>query len=408
MTLRTAPRALVGASSPATSGGSAANRPAILYLSSVPARDETSGALVMHRHLSAAASRFAVHCAHDVALPQPAPDIHVLPRRALFDRLSNTRYSSVVHGLNAATGLAVASSAIDAVVRQVQPRLILTVGEGSLHIAARRAAWRHGVPLVAIFHDWSPTWLPGSPAVRRLAERQFRRLYRASDVALVVSPALGAALGPHRDCRVLPPIPGEARSTPRASAGQPFFALYAGTFQHLYRGEVRALCEAFRSAEAASLLRLHGPAPGWPAEEAAVLDGIYRGFLPRAGLEEALASAGALLVAIPFAWDEIATLSFPSKLTEYCRFRKPIVVWAPPHAAAAQWATTSGAAMLVSSPDPAAVVAAVCELREKPALAQTLADAAGRWADDAFHPARLQAEFEDALHTALARKESHP
>ncbi len=277
---------------------------------------------------------------------------------------------------------------------------------------ARRLGHRRKLPIVSFFHDWSSTWLPAPRWVKHLVDRQIRRLYCESRVSLPVSPTLRHRLGPHSAAWTLPPIPDEG-SLPAPSCAAPFHIAYAGVFHLLYRAEIEALAVALHEANEATLFRVFGPrlpTYGPLAAGTPVAGRIYGGYLGRDELSAALAGASALLVVSPFAenWREIARFSFPSKIPEYCRFGKPILLWGPPDAASVEWANRTGAALVVSDPRPEAVVAAIHRLRDDTELRARLGAAAARCADTMFHPRRLQGLFESALLYSLGRAPRPP
>jgi hypothetical protein len=368
----------------------------VLYLASLPARPTTSGALVLHRHFSRLGSAFELHQACDAAADPADRNYHELPRRRWFVRMSNTRLFPYVHELHQAVNLGVSRRSIDAVIRRVQPHVLVTVAEGGVAASAADAARRAGLPLVTFLHDWAPGWLRTSRAIRGLAARRFRRLYAASSAVLAVCPELLERLGPHPDAQTLPPLPDDAALGEIDSNTGPL--VYAGVYRHVYHRELRALAETFLAAGAARDLRLCGPGPDWsgaPIGQA----GIQRGLLTRSELQTQLAAAGVLLVVSPFDpdWDFIARDSFPSKIPEYCRFGKPLLLWAPAHAASARWVQRTQAAALVTSPDPTAVRQAFQELQADPARRRELAARARAAAAAEFSPARIQQQFEDTL-----------
>ncbi len=375
----------------------------VLYLSTVVARDTTSGALLIHRHFALLSSRFSLVSAHDSAARPVDGNIVELPRSRLFARISNSRYLFLAAALDAAFGCSVSRSTLKRLMQTIQPDVILTLAEGSLHIPARRLAAAWNCPLVSVFHDWAPTWQQGPRALRMLAERQIRRLYRASDAVLCISTGLRDALGAKPGAEVLPPIPGSGTPAAASESNAPFHSAYAGSFQNCYSHEVQSLCRAFAEAGCTHELRLYGPDPRWPTDRMNLIKDNYRGFLKGGPFEAAISAASALLVVVPFDWEAIARYSFPSKIPEYCRFRKPLLIWAPDYATCVEWAKRSGAALVVNDPDPTSVVRAMARLRDDAALRHRLGEAAGRAADGEFNPRTLQAIFEGALGYAARR-----
>lgn len=375
----------------------------LLYLSSLPARNTTSGALLIHRHLTQASDRFEVFHAHDDSgLPEDAHHLRV-PVRPWFLRLQSTRWFKHVWSLNYGLGASVAPGTLDRLCEQVRPDVIVTVSEGGLMAPTRRVAQRRRLPLVTFHHDWASDWLPAPEWIKRLADRQLRALYRASRVNLCVSRNLRRALGPHPDAWFLPPIPEPkpAPTDPHADAAG-FQVVYTGVLHNLYREEIEGLARALHRVNATATFRAYGPQPpaGGPLVDGPdEMRAIYGGFLKGEAFERILTRASALLVISPFgaAWQKIARYSFPSKIPEYCRFGKPVIVWGPAGSTSVDWATESGAALVVTDPSPAALVAAVDGLRNDPARIAQLSARATAAARGQFHPARLQSLFESAL-----------
>jgi glycosyltransferase involved in cell wall biosynthesis len=96
-----------------------------------------------------------------------------------------------------------------------------------------------------------------------------------------------------------------------------------------------------------------------------------------------------------------ATLSFPSKLVEYCAVGRPIVVWGPVYASAVQWALRTGAAVTVTDSDPRALLARLDALRSNPGERRELARRARGHYDVQFRPDIIQRQFEDSLMSLL-------
>lgn len=377
----------------------------LLYLSAGPARNTTSGALLMHRHFALLSRRFELHSAHE-APPLPGETNYThLPRRRLFQRLLRTRFSDLVHALDYRNGLFHFPGPLRETVRRVRPHAILTVAESSIYHAARRIARAERVPLVSIYHDWSPGWPHIARWARPGTERAFRRTYRESAFAFCISEEMRAELGESHRSAVLLPIP-EPQPVPAAPApdGEPFFALYAGTFSHLYAPEMQALCRALRPS-AQPMFRVIGPDPGWAPAETRLLQesGVYGGFHKGPELSTRLRRAAALVVISPFGpdYEAYSRYSFPSKIPEYCRYGRPIVIWGPANAASVRWARRSAAALVVDSPRAEDFLQALRELVHQPERRQQFAERAGAAARSEFAPERLQSIFEAGLDHAI-------
>ena len=116
--------------------------------------------------------------------------------------------------------------------------------------------------------------------------------------------------------------------------------------------ETRALGQACLARTKPAVI-FFGPRPHWgDALDARMIEhGIFRGYMPLAELDSTLAAASCLLVIMPFSETgrRFATYSFPSKLTEYTRFGRPIVIWGPKYWSAVDWAERSHAALAATT-----------------------------------------------------------
>lgn len=381
----------------------------ILFLSSVPALDTSAGAVVMRRHLDRLdPARYQI--LHAYAEPSPDPAVVVIGRSPWHRRLAATRFHFHLFQLDQGLAMGRDLRDLEHARDSFQPDLVLTVAEPPLHLVARRFARRHRLPLVAIFHDWVPVWFAPYPITRRLVAWQLRATHRAARISLCVTSELRAMLGSrHPDARILPPIPSAtpvtAPHTPHPAS--PPLLVYCGRADGIYSPLLDDLTAFLLNAseQAPARLRILGGTPAWPSERvaAAKAAGYLAGFLPPAAFAAELAAADVLLVCCPFStWAEpIARASFPSKLVEYCRYGRPILLWAPPHAAAATWARRTDAAELVTSPDSAALTLAISRLLAQPERLATLAARALAVAHGEFDPERIHADFERALEDAL-------
>lgn len=382
-------------------------RPRLLYVAPRPALPTTSGQIVMHRHLGALGDAFEITSVY-YATEAGATSLPPLKRSRLYTWLQGSRFHRWSEALNAVFPFAITSRQLRPFVAQAD--LVVVIAESPVFAPAVAAARRRGVPIVAIVHDWSPVWLDVPNRLRSLVDERFRATCQECTVTLSVSQELADALGGGTRHRLLYPVPaatGPAEASAAVSAPAAFSAVYAGMFHYFQAGEVAGLCEELIRRNRPELLRLYGPPPDWSAAYAQPVrrGNFHAGFVAQAELAARLASAGALLVICPFAphLAAFAKYSFPSKLTEYCRFGRPIVLWGPEHAAAVRWAQQSGSVVVVTDPDPAAVVEALLELERQPARRQQFGEAARAAAETTFSPARLQGVFESALREALGQ-----
>lgn len=374
--------------------------PRLLYVAPRVALPTTSGQALMYRHLIALAGKFAVVQAHTEPAPQPRDTI-LLRLSPWLQRTRGRRQRQWANGLDALWGWGLRRGEIERAIRASRADIVVVVAEPPVFLPAVRAANRLGVPIVAVAHDWSNVWLDLPWRLRALVDRNFVRACRRCSVVLSVSEELAAAIDAP-NVEVLFPIPGDERPTASPAAAPPaFHAVYAGIFHHFHAREMSALCAELARRGRTDLLQLWGLEPdwSWPVIQPVRDGGFYRGIANHQRLAEILGAAGALLVICPFGaeWEKFARYSFPSKLTEYCRFGRPVIVWGPPHAAAVRWGKRTGAVRVIEAPDPTLVVESLLEWERDPHAARQIGEAAAHEAATTFSPQRLQGVFENAL-----------
>ncbi len=388
----------------------------LLVLSPVLPRQTSGGEITLYRHLVrlaevetvvavAAGQSSQLGRTLDVAAP---PGLWALAQHGL-ERLTRTRLAPWARAtrwmLPARVTVPCNLKRLREHIRHHRPDVILTVAHGDQAWLAMEMAAEFDVPLVSVFHDWFPAYLTVPAWARARLEANFRRLYQQSRVAFVVSESLKQALGPHPDAVVLYPIPGDLSVVPLAIPSapvrqKPLVLGYLGNLSGNYGGMMRQLWETM-NGQSDLAVRMWGPPPDWPAAllQACREDGSYGGYVPL----ETLHTADVLLVVASFA-PEDATLmrtNFPSKLIEYCRFGKPVMIWGPEYSSGVQWARQHMAAHVVTEHAPEAVITAVRRLAQQPDEWQRLALAAQQAAQTLFEPDRLHAQFVSGLMRAI-------
>lgn len=270
-------------------------------------------------------------------------------------------------------------------------------------MAASRFAKRHHLPLVSIFHDWWPDMVAAHSPVRKILEREFGRLARESAAAFCVSDGMREALGSVPNAVILPPIPADTpiARPPHRNPSQPFKIVCSGNLSEYGPMLGDGLEESLRHPEI--LLQVRGANPAWSEEIKAKMRANDRwlDFAPRAELESWLASADAFLVPMAFdpAMRRRMETSFPSKLCEFARFGKPIVVWGPEYCSGIRWARGSENAFCVTNPDPVILGKTLLSLAMiSPARQETILPV---WHD--FQPPRIQKIFWGNINNVMSR-----
>ena len=375
-----------------------------LLISSVLPENTTAGNVILYRHLVQNAE---INC------------------ESYGDQIVRTTFASVLRNafgrlprqsrLRASAFSLLGGHWIGHTLSRIQTRdsaaVVITVAHGDLFSVARRFAARNGLPLVSIYHDWWPDLVGAHSPVNKLVESRFHRLYRESDVALCVSGNMKAALGPHRDSRVLYPIPSAKPCfLPQTDAGKdrggdPFKLFYFGNLGDYGASVQLAMKECMNDPEIT--LQLRGRPKGWSTDFTALLKrkGLLHDFAPVEQFEQWLQNADAILITASFdgKLKRRMKTSFPSKLVEATRFGKPLIIWAPAWSSAAEWGLQGDRAVVVTSEDFQALLKALKELRNSPRSIEKYANTSRQAFLQEFNPAKLQDEFRSALRCALKK-----
>jgi glycosyltransferase involved in cell wall biosynthesis len=300
-----------------------------------------------------------------------------------------------------------------------KPDAIFTVADLSLSEAARRLAHRLKVPLITNFQDWWPLGQfyyaqerPYSFLVP-LFEERFRRLYRESSLAFCTSEGMREFLGSHPNSHVLYPIGARENESVdhvpelKSNISGKRRLIYTGTAFGSYGEMLRSLAKELRNSETWELI-IYGARPDWPADELAQAEqiGLYRGFLPFEKLKEELASADVCLAVMSFdpALEVMMRTSFTTKLLDYCKAGKPIIMWGPEYCAPVRMIKKQAAAWAITTPDAKEVVEALMKIREDFNLREDLSQGAKRLAKGDLSHDKIHGVFVEQI-TALINKD---
>jgi hypothetical protein len=269
---------------------------------------------------------------------------------------------------------------------------------------AQRYAKRHGLPLVVRFDDWWPDIARVHTPVRKQLEQRFVELHRSADLSLCISQGMLKALGPHRNARVVLPIPDAEPITSSKcnhAAGE-FRVGYSGNMFDY--GDMLADLAQLTLKQTDLRIEFRGR-PRWP--HALMHEMRHRHLLhdfePGAGFDDWLGSFDAYLVVMFFdaAQRRRAETCFATKLVDYSRAGRPVVIWAPESSAVVQWAKKSKAALCVTDPDARALLAALAHLKRDRALQLELGRRVRRAYETEFSPVGLQQQFMEALNSVI-------
>jgi len=282
--------------------------------------------------------------------------------------------------------------------------VVLTLAYRSGCWVAQRYAKRHGLPLAVRFDDWWPDIALVHAPVRKHLERRFLDLHRSADLSLCISEGMLKALGPHRNARVILPIP-DAEPIRPSKCKDP-----SSEFRVGYSGNMFDYSDMLADLAQLALkqrdvrIEFRGR-PRWP--QALVHEMRHRHLLhdfePEPGFDDWLGSFDAYLVVMFFdaAQRRRTETCFATKLVDYSRAGRPVVIWAPESSAVVQWAKKSKAALCVTDPDARALLDALAGLKRDRALQLELGARVRRAYETEFSPVGLQQQFMEGLNSVI-------
>ena len=282
--------------------------------------------------------------------------------------------------------------------------VVLTLAYRSGCWVAQRYARRHRLPLIVRFDDWWPDIAGVHTPVRKQLERRFLELHRSADLSLCISEGMLEALGPHRNARVILPIPdGEPiRPSKCSDSAAEFRVGYTGNMVD-YSDMLADLAQlAVKQQDVRIEFRGR---PRWPQTLKDEMRNrhLLHDFEPGPGFDDWLSSFDAYLVVMFFdaAQRRRAETCFATKLVDYSRAGRPVIIWAPESSAVVQWAKKSRAALCVTDPDARALLAALAHLKRDRPLQLELGARIGRAYETEFSPVGLQQQFVEALNSVI-------
>src|SRR5438876_2845414 len=333
----------------------------VILISSVRPEKSTSAALTLHRHLM---NRRGIR-------------LHILP--AEHHEIVHSRFHSKIVPRLMRTPARRWAGDVDYLMHTTLPlekhlvgpprgtrTVVLTLAYRSGCWVAQRYARRYRVPLIVRFDDWWPDIAAVHAPVRKQLERRFLELHRSANLSLCISEGMLKALGPHRNARVILPIPDVKPIGPSKSndSADEFRVAYSGNMFD-YSDMLADLAQlALKQTDVRIEFRGR---PRWPQ---ALVDEmrhrhLLHDFEAGAGFDDWLGSFHAYLVVMFFdaAQRRRMETCFATKLVDYSRFGRPIVIWSPESSAIVQWAKKSKAALVVSDPNASALMQKLNDLK---------------------------------------------
>ena len=382
---------------------SAGRRTRVLLVSIVPPRNDCGVRIVMHRHL-VERNPFELHVASNADFADGLL-IHT-PLRLPYpiQRLKKSRFGPAletwIKDYENFVWPLTENRVLEDAIQRFQPDVILTLAETNVCHLARKAAQRHKLPLAGLFLDWFPIMKShyGHKWTQGILSRRYRDLYAVCDLAFCTSDGMKEVLGPHPNCHVIYPMPGRHRipDTIFPPKSGKFRLVYVGAAENFYGRMIRSLIDKVEETDDMEIIVV-GPTGDWPPEtlKQAKARGICLGFKPPEEAAKVLVGADALLVVMSFEPEHgrFMETSFTTKFLDYVAFGKPIILWGPEYCTPARVARRDGGALVVNTPEAAAVVAAARKILREPETRDAFAQAALRLHQTLFNPDRLQSVF---------------
>src|SRR6266516_665916 len=371
----------------------------VIVISSVRPEKSTAAAVTLHRHLvNRSGIQLHILPAEHHEIVQRSFHSKIIPR---LMRTSARRWAGDIDYLMHTT--------LPLEKRMVAPpararTVVLTLAYRSGCWVAQRYARRHRLPLIVRFDDWWPDIAEVHAPVRRQLEQRFLELHRSADLSLCISEGMLKALGSHRNARVILPIPDVEPIGPSKSNDS------VGEFRVGYTGNMvdysDMLADLAQLAVRQSDVRIEFRGrPRW--QQALMHEMRHRhllhDFASGPTFDDWLGSFHAYLVVMFFdaAHRRRTETCFATKLVDYSRAGRPVVIWAPETSAVVRWAKKSRAALCVTDPDARALLAALAHLKSDRALQLELGARVRRAYETEFSPVGLQQQFMEALNSVI-------
>lgn len=382
----------------------------LLYLSSIKTESTYSGFLLMYRHLKER-SDFDLLEYGDIDFAKDGESSFYykifswvkikVDRTFLYPAFLNIEW--LFQSL-------VITKSLNNIIKNFKPDIILTVAHGPLFWLAYKVSKKFQIPLVTIFHDWWPEFSCQPAFARWHLDKRVRLIHQQSRVSLPVCKGMKVELGPHPDCRILYPIPGEIKSPEQLShspeAKKVWRMIYTGNTCAAYGKKLMSLINKLYNQNAITLTIFTGNCD-WPREvqDQARTNGILKDFIRNDELLLELKKYDAFLVVMGGEQKEIVRkTSFPCKTVDYLQSGRPIVAWGPSDSSVCQFIHENDCGLLVHDNDPTILIQKVISFMDSPERQEEVIANAGRIYDDLLSPEIVQEVFVRAISDAAGIK----
>ena len=391
------------------------NKLKILLISSALPRDTSAGEVTLYRHFSQF-PELSLSIASDREVKLNNSKFIQLKPNSILTRVTQTKYYKFSHDIIQCLEPYFNYINLRNYLKNNNIDIIITVAQGVHWMAAQQMSKEFSIPLVTIFHDWWTDMSFIHQWAKKILDRKFRNLYYQSNLALCVSKGMKRELGEHPNAKILYPIPDQKsiiQCHNVTSKLEKFQLVYAGKLSQFYASQIKKIAQIFffqnNDYNSRLQLKLFGSHPDWSNVfiEQLKATNIYQGFVSRQVLTTELQNANALLVTIPFEQESCrwAKTNFPSKLIEYCKFGKPIIIWGPNYSTAVNWAVQYQSALVVTSPSPDDLIVAVNRLSNQVSEQIRLGNKALEMSKGIFNPETIQELFVNSIYELCNKKD---
>lgn len=312
----------------------------IFYVSSVPVTLFSSGATFMHRLFEGSEKRLSILQGIKLQETTQLKNIEYNYYEPVFKNLQYSRFRELYYFINIARYYFLMPQVAKQILKQHDPRVIVTVSNGLLWVLAYRIAKKHKLPLVILIHDDMNAYYSTKKISGKLIHALFKKVYRAADLRFCISELM-------RDryvekfkvpAELLYPLQGKPTISHFKERREhtKLTIAYAGSLDTgIYVDMLTMLAAALKKVQGSLLIFSNT----FPHQLANVGNITNSGFLHPEALEKKLKeSADVLFVPFPFYDKETnVELAFPSKIADYTLISKPLLIWAPQGCAVSLW-----------------------------------------------------------------------
>jgi glycosyltransferase involved in cell wall biosynthesis len=251
---------------------------------------------------------------------------------------------------------------------------VVCVMHGWICEVASELAKRRKVPFHAVLHDHAGYIVPTPRFIEKTGIRRWVDICRRATTRLCVSPYMAAEVEKltGRAGVVLYPglSPGTNLQAPpmplKKSNGKGLTFVFIGMVHAGYKDLVLQMGRLLKSEGHQFIL--HSPQAANLLKEPSTEGMVDGGWIPTESVAQKLReTADVLFLPMSFKPEDVAnmTVSFPSKLVEYCAAGLPVLIWGPDYCSAVRWAREHpGFAEVVETGKEEAVIEAIRKLAD--------------------------------------------